>query len=381
MYNQIIYLDNNATTKIDEKVLEVMLPYLKENYGNPSSIYSFSKNIKLAIQTARNNIAKLLNASLDEIIFTSCATESNNSAIISAVKNNPAKKHLITSQVEHSSVLETMKYLETIGYEVTYLPVDNFGRIDLVDLKQAIREDTLLISVMFANNEIGNIYPIKEICQIAHEHNILFHVDAVQAIGKFKIDVKELDVDSLSLSGHKIHAPKGVGILYIKKGTPFTNLIFGGHQEQGKRGGTENVASIVGLGKAAELIMDDDYLINDRIKQLRDDLEKQIKENISGVTIYGDQEHRLSNTTNIAFEGIKGEELLMMLEANNIFISTGSACNSSEAMPSHVLVACHVDFTTSSPIRISLGKDNTQEEIDNFIKKLINVINTLRKRV
>lgn len=381
MFNKPIYLDNNATTKIASEVITGMMPYLQDFYGNPSSIYDFSKGIKTALQKARKSIATLINANLEEIIFTSCATESNNTAIMSAIRNNPAKRHIITSQVEHSSILEVMKHLETMAYEITYLAVDKQGRIDLGELAAAIRPDTLLITIMAANNELGNIYPITEIGEIAKKNKILFHVDAVQAIGKSKIDVQTMAIDSLALSGHKIHAPKGVGALYIKKGTPFIPYIFGGHQEQGKRGGTENVASIVALGIAAELIINDDYQGNYQLEKMRNYLEQELKAKINDVIIYGDLTNRLPNTTNIAFAGVKGDELLMMLEANNIYVSTGSACNSSAAQPSHVLVACQAELTTSSPIRISLSKDNTQEEIDYVLKKIINIVSTLRKKV
>lgn len=377
--NQNIYLDNNATTKVDNEVLEAMLPYLKSQYGNPSSIYSFGKDVSNEIKKSKNNIAKLINASLDEIIFTSCASESNVTAIMSAVKNNPNKRHIITTKVEHASILETMKNLETNGYNITYLSVDKNGKLDLEELKSKITNDTFLISVMMANNEIGNIYPIKEICEIAKSHNILFHCDSVQAIGKIKIDVKDLNVDTLSLSGHKIHAPKGIGVLYVKNGINFTPLIFG-HQENNRRGGTENVPYIVGLGKAAELIINDDYKVNSYLKELRDYMENEIKNNIDDIIIYGDLENRLPNTSSIAFKGVSANELLLMLESFNIYVSTGSACNSKLAEPSHVLVACKADLDNYSPIRISLSKDNTKEEIDIFIKKLVSIVNMLRRK-
>lgn len=377
--NLKIYLDNNATTKCDEEVLNAMLPYLSSQYGNPSSTYSFGREVKDEITKARRNIAKLLNADENEIIFTSCASESNVTAIMNAVRSYPERKHIITTSVEHASIMETMKYLESIGYEITYLTVDNFGKINLQELENAINENTCLIATMMANNEIGNIYPIKEIGQLAKKHNILFHSDSVQAIGKVKIDVKELCIDTLSLSGHKINAPKGIGVLYVKNGIPFTQLIFG-HQEKNRRGGTENVAYIIGLGKAVELILDDDYKSNNNLKQLRDYMEAEIKKNIDDVFIYGDLENRLPNTSSIAFKGVKAEELLLMLESFNIFVSTGSACNSEIAEPSHVLCACNADLDNYSPIRVSLGKYNTKEEIDTFVKRLINIVNMIRKR-
>ena len=264
-----IYFDNNATTECDAEVLEAMLPFFKEMYGNPSSIYSFGREAKKAIIEARNNIAELLNANQNEIIFTSCASESNVTAILNAVKNNPDKRHIITTKVEHASIMETMKHLETLGYEVTYLSVNTKGQIDLSELENSIKNDTLLVTVMMANNEIGNIYPIKEIGEIAKKHNILFHCDAVQAVGKIKIDVKELNIDTLSLSGHKIHTPKGIGVLYLKEGRTYTPLIFG-HQEKNRRGGTENVPYIVGIGRAAKKILEDSYESNEKIEYLRD---------------------------------------------------------------------------------------------------------------
>ena len=374
-----IYLDNNATTKVDEEVYNAMLPYLKEEYGNPSSIYSFGKAVKEEINKARKNVADLLNANPENIIFTSCGSESNVTAIMSSIKLNQNKKHIITTKVEHASIIETMKQLEKEGYNITYLNVDNYGRLDLDELKQSITNDTVLISVMMANNEIGNIYPIKEITKIAHENNIIVHCDAVQAAGKIKIDVEDLDVDLLSISGHKINAPKGIGVLYIKDSSKFIPLIFG-HQEKNRRGGTENVPYIIGLGKAAELIINDNFNKEKEIEDLRNYMEKEIKNNIEDVMIYGDLENRIPNTSSIAFKGVTAEEIMFVLESYNIFVSTGSACNSEIAIPSHVLTACRADLDNYSPIRISLGKYNTKEEIDLFIKELVNVIKMLRKR-
>ena len=377
--NQKIYLDNNATTRIDDEVLSAMLPYLKEEFGNPSSTYSFGKNVKDEINKARGNIARLLNADIDNIVFTSCGSESNVSAIMSAIKVNPNKKHIITTKVEHASIIETMKFLENQGYTITYLNVDSNGRLDLSELSDSIEPDTCLISVMMANNEIGNIYPIKEIAKIAHEHSIIFHCDAVQALGKIKIDVKDLDVDLLSLSGHKINAPKGIGALYIKDSSIFTPLIFG-HQEKNRRGGTENVPYIIGLGKAAELINIDGFTKEKEIENLRNYMEGEIKRNIEDVVIYGDLENRTPNTSSIAFKGVKADELMLVLESFNVFVSTGSACNSELSIPSHVLTACGADLDNYSPIRVSLGKYNTKEEINEFIKRLINIVNMLRKK-
>lgn len=376
--SQKIYLDNNATTKCDEKVLDAMLPYLNEQYGNPSSTYSFGKDVKNEIMKVRENIAQLLHAKENEIIFTSCASESNVTAIMNAIRMNFNKKHIITTKVEHASIMETMKYLESIGYMITYLSVDSYGRIDLEELKKSITEDTCLIAIMMANNELGNIYPIKEIGKIAKEYHILFHCDSVQAIGKVPVDVQEMNIDTLSLSGHKINAPKGIGVLYVRSGIPFIPLIFG-HQEDNRRGGTENVAYIIGLGKAVELLLKDRE-INNQLKQLRDYMETEIQNHIDDVMIYGDFDNRLPNTSSIAFQGVQADELLLMLESFNIYVSTGSACNSKLAEPSHVLTACHANLEEYSPIRISLGKYNTKEEIDFFVKRLINIVGMLRRK-
>ena len=373
-----VYVDNNATTKVDEDVLNEMLPYLKESFANPSSLYESGKQTKKAINKARSNVAKLLNAEDSEIIFTASATESNVTAIMSAAKNSNGKKRIITSKMEHASILETMNYLETRGFDIVYLEVDDKGRINIEDLKNAINDDTFLITIMLANNELGNIYPIKEFCKIAHEHNILFHCDCTQAVGKIKVDVKDLGVDTVSFSGHKIHAPKGVGILYVKNGTPYTPLLFG-HQENNRRGGTENVPYIVGLGKAAEKIVEDDLKSIERVKELRDYFEEQIKSKLDGIHIYGDIENRIPNTSNIAFLNADGNELAIILEANNINLSNGSACNTSEPKPSDVLVACHANLKEYFPIRVSFDINNTKEQVDYFINKLVSNVNMLRR--
>lgn len=377
--NQAIYFDNNATTKVSEDVFMEMLPYLKEEFGNPSSTYSLGRRVKEKVQEARKNVASLLGCLEDEIIFTSCASESNQTAIMSAVRNNPNKKHIITSSIEHASIMETMKYLEKEGYKISYLSVDEQGRINLDEIKSLITEDTLLITMMMANNEIGNIYPIKEIGKLARENNILFHCDAVQAVGKVKIDVNDMNIDTLSIAGHKINAPKGVGVLYVRNNIPFTPLIFG-HQEKNRRGGTENTAYIIGLGKACKNILEDNYESCKHLEELRNYLEEEVKKNIDDVVIYGDLENRTPNTSSIAFKGVKADELLLVLESFNIFISTGSACNSEEAEPSHVLTACKANLEQYSPIRISLGKDNTKEEIDFFIKRLTSSVSLMRRK-
>ena len=287
---------------------------------------------------------------------------------------------LFRSSVEHASILEAMKYLENNDYEISYLSVNKLGQIDLDELKKIIKNDTCLITVMLANNEIGNIYPIKEISKIAKDNNILFHCDAVQAAGKISIDVKSLDIDTLAISGHKIYAPKGVGVLYVKDKTPFTPLIFG-HQEKNRRGGTENVPYIIGLGKACELILKDQYETSKNLEKLRDYMELKIKQNIKDVIFYGDLKNRMPNTSSVAFRGVDATKLMLMLESFGIFVSTGSACNSEIAVASHVLVACGADLDNYQPIRISLGKNNTKDEIDYFIKCLVNIINNLRKKV
>lgn len=374
-----VYVDNNATTKVDEDVLNEMLPYLKESFANPSSLYESGKQTRNAINNARTNVAKLLNAEDDEIIFTASATESNVTAIMSAARNSNGKKRIITSKMEHASILETMNYLETIGFDIVYLDVDDKGRISSEDLKNAINEDTFLIAIMYANNELGNIYPIKEFCQIAHEHNVLFHCDCTQAVGKIKVDVKDLGVDTVAFSGHKIHAPKGVAALYVKNGTPYTPLIFG-HQENNRRGGTENVPYIVGLGKAASKIVENNYQDIEKVRELRDYFEEQIKSKIDGIHIYGDVEHRIPNTSNIAFQNADGNELAIILEANNINLSNGSACNTTEPKPSDVLVACHANLKEYFPIRVSFDGNNTKEQVDYFINKLVMNVNMLRRR-
>lgn len=375
-----IFLDNNATTQCDEEVLDVMLPFFRNEFANPSSIYSIGTEVKKEISNARKKVAQLINAEENEILFTSCASESNVTAINSAVKSNPEKKHIITTKIEHTSIQETMKNLEKNGYKITYIDVDSKGRIDVKDIQNAITSETVLITVMMANNEIGNIYPIKEIGKIANEKNILFHCDAVQAIGKIPVDVKELNVDTLTIAAHKINGPKGIGALYVKNGINFEPLIFG-HQENNRRGGTENVPYIIGFGKAAELIYKDGYKSEQKAKELRDYMEEKIKSRIEDFVVYGDITNRIPNTSSIAFKDIKSEELMYVLEAKNIYVSTGSACNSEIAMPSHVLVACNADLENYSPIRISIGKHNTKEEIDYFVKALEESVRMLRRKI
>jgi cysteine desulfurase len=375
-----IYVDNNATTQVSPEVLEEMLPYFNEFYGNPSSMHTFGGKVEHTITEARARIASLLGASLEEIIFTSCGTESDSTAIRSVILSNPDKKHILTSRVEHPAVKNLYEYLSKNGYRVTFVPVDRKGRLDLDYLYENLSDDTALISIMWANNESGVIFPIEEISKVVREKGIVFHTDAVQAVGKFPIDLKAIDIDMLSLSGHKLHGPKGVGALYVRRGTKYTPFMIGGHQEKGRRGGTENVASIIGLGKACELAAA--YLSdnNNQVKQLRDKLENEILKRVPNTIINGDRNHRLPNTTSIAFEYVEGESILLMMDEFGICASSGSACTSGSLEPSHVLRAMGVPFTAAhGSVRFSLSKYNTEEEIDFIIEKLPPIIERLRE--
>jgi cysteine desulfurase len=375
-----IYVDNNATTQVSPEVLEEMLPYFNEFYGNPSSMHTFGGKVEHKITEARARIASLLGASLEEIIFTSCGTESDSTAIRSVILSNPDKKHILTSRVEHPAVKNLYEYLSKNGYRVTFVPVDRKGRLDLDYLYENLSDDTALISIMWANNESGVIFPIEEISKVVREKGIVFHTDAVQAVGKFPIDLKAIDIDMLSLSGHKLHGPKGVGALYVRRGTKYTPFMIGGHQEKGRRGGTENVASIIGLGKACELAAA--YLSdnNNQVKQLRDKLENEILKRVPNTIINGDRNHRLPNTTSIAFEYVEGESILLMMDEFGICASSGSACTSGSLEPSHVLRAMGVPFTAAhGSVRFSLSKYNTEEEIDFIIEKLPPIIERLRE--
>lgn len=375
-----IYLDNSATTKLDENVLNEMLPYLKDYYGNASSLYSLGRESKKAIEDARDNIAKILNCRADEIYFTSGGSESDNTAIKGIARANKNKgKHIITSKIEHLAVLDTCRELENEGFEVTYLNVDENGKVDIEQLKKSIREDTILISIMYANNEIGTIQDISEIGMIANQNNIYFHTDAVQVIGTLKIDVREQNIDSLSLSAHKFYGPKGIGVLYIKKGIKFQKFIDGGHQERNKRAGTENIANIVGLSKALEIANNDIDLHYVYISKLRDYFEIQVREKIDNIKINGDIENRLPGNSNISFIGINGQDLLLNLDMQGICVSSGSACTSGSINASHVLIAIGLDEETAkSSIRISIGKYNTKEEIDYLVQNLVEIIKRQR---
>jgi cysteine desulfurase len=376
-----IYFDNSATTKTDKEVVKEMLPYLTENYGNPSSIYTIGRESKKAIEDAREKVANALNCEINEIYFTSGGSESDNTAIREIAYSYKEKgNHIITSKIEHPAVLETCKQLEKEGFEVSYIGVDENGIINLDELKKKIKPTTILITIMFANNEIGTIEPIKEIGEIAKENNIFFHTDAVQAIGNVKIDVKELNIDSLSLSAHKFYGPKGIGALYIKKEIKFDKFIKGGHQERNKRAGTENVAGIVGLGKAIELAYQDLEKHNQQIKILRDYYIEQVKEKIPDIKINGDMKKRLPGNSNISFKSIEGESLLLNLDLKGICASSGSACTSGSLDPSHVLLALGLSNEMArSSLRISIGKNNNKEEVDYLIQNLVEIVSRLRE--
>lgn len=376
-----IYLDNNATTKTDEEVVKAMMPYLLENYGNPSSIYKIGRENRKAVEESREKIAEILNCKPDEIYFTSGGSESDNTAIRGIAYSYKNKgNHIITSKIEHPAVLETCKQLEKEGFEVSYIGVDENGIINLEELKNAIKPTTTLITIMFANNEIGTIEPIEEIGKIAKENDIIFHTDAVQAVGSIKIDVKKLDIDSLSLSAHKFYGPKGIGVLYVRKGIKFNKFINGGHQERNKRAGTENVAGIVGLAKAMELAYRDLEDHNKKIKELRDYYVEQIKEKIPCIKINGDMEKRLPGNSNISFRFIEGESLLLNLDLKGICASSGSACTSGSLDPSHVLLAIGLPHEIAhGSLRISIGKYNTKEEIDYVVENLVEVVSRLRE--
>jgi len=376
-----IYMDNAATTPVKKEVLEEMLPFFTEKYGNPSSVYKLGSANRVEVEKAREKVALALGADKSEIYFTAGGSESDNWAIKGAAyKYRDKGNHIITTKIEHHAVLNTCKYLEKQGFEVTYLDVDEDGIVKLDDLKRAIRDNTILISVMFANNEIGTIQPIKEIGEIAKEHNILFHTDAVQAIGSIKIDVNELNIDLLSLSAHKFFGPKGVGALYIRKGVRIDNLISGGGQERNKRAGTENVAGIVGLGKAIELAYENFEEKNKYIISLRDRLIEKIEKNIKYVRLNGHRTQRLPGNVNVSFEFIEGESLLLMLDMNNIAASSGSACTSGSLDPSHVLLAIGLSHEIAhGSLRLSLSELNTEEEVDYVVEKLVEIVDRLRQ--
>lgn len=376
----MIYLDNNATTSIATEVLEAMMPYLTTEWGNPSSSYKFGSNLKAVIEKARGQIAELIGAYPSEIIFTSCATESNNAAINAALKANPDKRHIITSEVEHSSVLNHCMALEKEGYKVTYLPVDCDGLLDLTNLVDAITEKTAIVSLMWANNETGVLFPVKEISEICQSRGVMYHCDAVQAVGKTTINTRKTAINYLSLTGHKFHAPKGIGALYVRRKTPFSPFINGGHQERGLRGGTENVPLIVGMGKAAELARKSLPNYDRKVRPLRDKLEDGILKSIPNTELNGHKSQRLANTTNISFQGIEAEALLILLDQAGICASSGSACLADSDEPSHVIKAMKPNsISARQMIRFSLGTGNTQSEIMNACNVLRATVELLKE--
>jgi cysteine desulfurase len=374
-----IYLDNNATTKVADEVLEAMLPYFTQLYGNPSSMHTFGGQVGQRIRDAREQVAALLGSSPEEIVFTSCGTESDNSAIRSALLTRPDKKHIVTSRVEHPAVHALCSHLSTQGYKITELPVDKNGILDLENLEKSLTPDTAIVSLMWGNNETGVIFPVEEAARMAHEKGILFHTDAVQTTGKIPINMKNNVIDMLSISGHKLHAPKGIGVLYVRRGTKFSPFLIGGHQEKGRRGGTENAAGIVGLGKACELAAKNMDRENTHVKRLRDKLEQELLKKITHSRVNGDIINRLPNTTNISFEYVEGEAILLLMNELGICASSGSACTSGSLQPSHVLRAMGVPFTMAhGSIRFSLSVYNTEEEVDFVIEKMPAIIERLR---
>ena len=376
------YFDHAATTKVDERVMKEMIPYMEIEYGNPSSLYTLGRRAKHAVEEAREKIAREINCEKKEIYFTSCGSESDNLAIKGVAYSNKDKgNHIITSKIEHPAVLNTCKKLETEGFDVSYLNVDDEGKISIEELESKITEKTILISIMFANNEIGTIEPIKEIGKIAKKYNIIFHTDAVQAIGNIRIDVKELNINLLSMSAHKFYGPKGMGALYVQNGIEFEKLQDGGHQEKDKRAGTENVPGIVGMGKAIELAyknLDDN---NKKMIELRDYFINEINSKIPNVKLNGSIKSRLPGNINFSFKGIEGEELLLKLDEKGICASSGSACSSGNSEPSHVLTSIGLTKDLAfGTLRITIGKENTKEDIVYLIDNLINVVEYLRNR-
>jgi len=381
MIRNAVYFDNNATTRVAPEVRDAMLPFLDEFYANPSSIHRFGGQLAACVEEARAKMAALLGAAQpSEILFTSCGTESDSSALLSAAATCPKRRKIVTTTVEHPAILNRVRDLARHGYRVTEIPVDGKGRLDMDFAKSAIDEDTLIVSVMWANNETGNVYPVAELSEMAHAVGALFHTDAVQAVGKVPFRLADMPaIDMLSLSGHKFHAPKGVGALYIRRGVRFHPFVLGGHQESGRRAGTENVASIVGMGKAAELALAGIEVENTRVRALRDKLESTVLKNIPCVRVNGDPEHRLPYTTNISFEYIEGESILMLLDLDHICASSGSACTTGSLEPSHVLRAMGVPYTAAhGAIRFSFSRYNTEEEVDFTLSKLPGIMERLR---
>jgi len=375
-----VYLDNNATTQVSAEVLAAMMPYFGRLYGNPSSMHTFGGQVGIKVREAREQVAALLGASPDEIIFTSCGTESDNTAIRSALATYPERRHIVISRVEHPAVRSLCAHLAKEGCRVTELPVDSEGRLNMEAYEKSLTPDTAIVSLMWANNETGVMFPVEKAALMAHDRGILFHTDAVQAVGKIPIDMENNAIDMLSLSGHKLHAPKGIGVFYLRRGTRFSPFMIGGHQERERRGGTENVPSIIGLGKACELAAAYMEEENTRVRQLRDKLEHELLARIPNSRVNGDRVNRLPNTTNISFEFVEGEGILLMLDRYGICASSGSACTSGSLQPSHVLRAMGVPFTMAhGSIRFSLSIMNTEEEIDLVIETLPEIIQRLRE--
>ena len=379
--NKIKYFDHASTTPVKEEVLKEMIPYFNLEFGNPSSLYSIGRRNRRAVEEAREKVARAINAKPNEIYFTSCGSESDNLAIKGiAFENKHKGNHIITSKIEHPAVLNTCKMLEQEGFKVTYLDVNKKGLIDLKILEESITDKTILISIMFANNEIGTIQPITEIGKIAKKHNIYFHTDAVQAMGNIKIDVNNMNIDSLSMSAHKFYGPKGVGALYIREGIPFKKLQDGGHQEKDKRAGTENVPGIVGLGKAIEIANNNIDRYNKKLVYLRDYYINQVEEKIPDVKLNGDRVNRLPGNANFSFKYVDGEELLLDLDAKGIAASSGSACSSGTDAPSHVLLAIGLTAETAKgALRITMGEENTKEDIDYLVSTLTEIVRKIRK--
>jgi cysteine desulfurase len=375
-----IYFDNNATTKVADEVLEEIKPYFCDLYGNPSSMHTFGGQIGIKIREAREKTAALLGCDPGEIIFTGCGTESDNTAIKGTLVAHPNKRKVITTRVEHPAVLSVCRDLENQGYTVVELAVDKKGRLNLSELESQLDDNTAIVTIMFANNETGVVFPVEKIAEMVKSKDIVFHTDAVQAVGKIPINLSKSNIDLLSLSGHKLHAPKGVGILYVRKGTRLAPFMLGGHQEGGRRAGTENVPGIIGLGKACELAMQNFDQENRKVKSLRDKLEKAILKKCPDCMVNGDTESRLPNTSNISFEFIEGESILLMLDRFGICASSGSACTSGSLEPSHVLRAMGVPFTAAhGSIRFSLSRYNTEEEVNYTVEKIPPIIARLRE--
>ena len=379
---QVIYMDNNATTRVAPEVLEAMMPYLRDYYGNPSSMHTFGGQVGRAVARAREQVADLLGAAPEEIVFTSCGTESDSTAILSALQTYPEKNHVVTTRVEHPAVKNLCENLELFTgrkYHTTRLHVHSDGTLDVQRFRDSLTDETVIASAMWANNETGVLFPVEEMARITRERGILFHTDAVQAVGKIPLNLRDSAIDFLSISGHKLHAPKGVGVLYVRKGTPFVPFMNGGHQERGRRGGTENVASIIGLGRACELAAAKMEEENTRVRALRDKLEHGLLTSVPKALLNGHQELRLPNTANISFEYVEGEAILLHMNQLNICASSGSACTSGSLEPSHVLRAMGVPFTAAhGSIRFSLSVYNTEEEIDFVLAHMPPIIEKLR---